>query len=68
MWEIARVHRDLDASGEKGVEKTARLTGLALHQVRAAVRYYEEFTDEVDAWIDEIDRQAEEAHPHPAAR
>ncbi len=68
VWEVARVLRDVDARGEAAIEKTAKLTGLAIHQVRSAARYYQEFTDEVDAWIAEVDREAEEAYPHRTAR
>lgn len=68
VWEVARLLREIHAAGEEAVEKTAKRTGLAIHQVRAAEVYYREFTDEVDAWIDEVDREAEEAHPHRAHR
>lgn len=68
IWEVVRVLRDIGASGEAAIAKTAKLTELALHQVRTAARYYEDFTDEVDAWIAEVDRVAEEAYPHRAAR
>lgn len=68
VWEVVRVLRDVEATGEAEIEKTATLTGLPVHQVRAAARYYREFTDEVDAWITELDREAEEANPHRAAR
>jgi len=68
VWEVVRVLRDVDARGEAAIEKTAKLTGLALHQVRTAARYYQEFTGEVDAWIAEVDREAEEAYPLRAAR
>jgi hypothetical protein len=64
LWEVARVLRDVEAEGEAAIEKAARLTGLAVHQVRAAARYYRDFADEVDNWIDEVDREAEEAYPH----
>lgn len=68
VWEVARVLRDIGMIGERAVEKTAQLTGLAVHEIRAAAGYYEEFSDEVDAWIAEVDRAAEEAHSPPARR
>lgn len=68
IWEIVRVLRDVGASDEAAIARTAELTGLPLHQVRTAARYYENFTDEVDGWIAEVDRVAEEADPHRAAR
>lgn len=68
VWEVVRVLRDVEARGEAAIAKTAKLTGLAIHQVRTAARYYQEFIDEVDAWIAEVDREAEEAYLHRAAR
>lgn len=60
VWEVARVLRE-QPSDEKGLRRTAELTGLALHQVRVAADYYREFHDEIDAWIAEVDREADEA-------
>ena len=51
--------RELPAD-ERGLVKATELTGLALHQVRAAARYYHEYAGEVDRWIDEVDRLADE--------
>lgn len=50
-------------------EESTRHLSLRLRaDLRAAARYYQEFIDEVDAWITEVDREAEEAYPHRAAR
>lgn len=68
VWEAVRVLRDVEATDEAAIEKTTKLTGLPVHQVRAAARYYREFTDEVDDWITELDREAEEAGPHRTTR
>lgn len=68
VWEVARVLRDVESTGERAVEEVAKLMGLAVHQVRAVAGYYRDFTDEIDAWIAELDREAEEAYPHPARR
>lgn len=65
VWEVARVLRE-QPSGEEGLVRTAKLTGLALNQVRVAARYYRQFGHEVDAWIATVDREAEELGP-PAA-
>jgi hypothetical protein len=67
VWEVARVLRDVEAGGEAAVVETAKLTGLAIHQVRAAALYYQAFSDEVDGWIAQVDREAEEAYPDRAA-
>ena len=68
VWEVARVLRDVEARGEAALTKTAALTGLAVHQIRTAAAYYAEFADEVDAWIAQVDREAEEAYPHRVGR
>lgn len=54
--------RELPAD-EGGLVRAVELTGLALHQVRAASRYYAEFPDEIDEWIAEVDRLADEFAP-----
>jgi hypothetical protein len=59
IWEVARVLRE-QPSDEKGLARTAELTGLALHQIRVAARYYRAFHDEIDAWISAVDREADE--------
>ncbi|MGH8908338.1 MAG: hypothetical protein ACRD0K_17970 [Egibacteraceae bacterium] len=61
VWEVARALRDVGLEGEDALRQTAELTGLAVHQVRAAAGYYREFTDEIDAWIAEVDREADDA-------
>lgn len=62
VWEVARVLRELSAD-EGGLARAVELTDLALHQVRAAARYYTEYSDEIDAWIAEVDRLADELAP-----
>ncbi len=66
VWEIARVLRDIEITGEKAIEKTAKITGLAVHQIRAVAGYYREFAVDVDTWIENVDSDAEEAYPHRA--
>jgi hypothetical protein len=55
------VLRDLRLTGEDRTREAAERTGLELHQVRAAERYYATYTDEVDAWIDAVDEEASSA-------
>jgi len=62
VWEVARVYRDLKGSGEDRVGRTARLTSLTPGQVHAVVRYYAEYQDEVDRWIQQVDDEAERAY------
>jgi hypothetical protein len=61
VWEVARVVRDVEASSEELVERVMELTGLREHQVRAAIGYYRDYRDEVDAWIRRVDELAAEA-------
>ncbi|MBA2427222.1 MAG: hypothetical protein H0V60_09115 [Actinobacteria bacterium] len=68
VWEIARVLRDVELAGEEAIEKTATLTGLAVHGVRAVAAYYRDYKDEVEAWIAEVDRDAEEVYSPDSLR
>ena len=61
IWEVARVLRGSSLRGEDLVRKVADLTGLAAHEVRAAQRYYDAYRDEIDAWIDAVDEEADTA-------
>lgn len=61
IWEVARVFRQLDATGDDLLQTTAALTGLATQQVHIALRYYAEFSDEIDAWIARVDAEADHA-------
>jgi hypothetical protein len=61
VWEVARVVRDLEARPDELVERVVELTGLREHQVRAAIGYYYDYRDEIDAWIGRVDELATEA-------
>jgi hypothetical protein len=61
VWEVARVLRGIDAEGGEALRLAAELTGLAGTQVRAALRYYAAYTDEIDAWLTRVDEEAERA-------
>lgn len=62
VWEVARVIR-AQPDSEAGLEQAATLTGQPLHRIRIAARYYGEFTAEVDAWLAQVDRMADELSP-----
>lgn len=62
VWEVARAYRDLQASGEEATRRVAKLTSLSLQQVRTAVQYYADYQEEIDEWIDMVDKEAERAH------
>jgi uncharacterized protein (DUF433 family) len=59
VWEVIETLRGAGLTGEKAVEATASWGSLPLTQVRAAVRYYAEYRDEVDERI-RANRQAAE--------
>jgi hypothetical protein len=60
VWEVARVLRDTRGTEEERIRRTAGLTDLPVNLVRAAARYYREFREEIDGWIEAVDREAEE--------
>ena len=60
VWEVISVFREIEARGEEALQQTAELTYLSVDQVRTAVRYYAEFTDEIDDWIDRNNELAEQ--------
>lgn len=51
VWELMFTLKSGKARGEEAITATAELLNLADSQVRAAVRYYSVFTDEVDRRI-----------------
>ncbi len=60
-WEIIRVVRNVKGSGEAAVGQAAEWLGLSREQVDIAVRYYSEYPDEIDRWIDRVDEEARRA-------
>lgn len=61
VWDIVRVVRNVEGSGETAVTQAADWLGLARGQIDIAVRYYSEYPDEVDRWIDHVDEEARRA-------
>jgi hypothetical protein len=61
VWEIIRMVRNVEARGEAAVTEAAEWLGLAREQVDIAVRYYSEYPDDVDRWIDRVDEEARRA-------
>jgi uncharacterized protein (DUF433 family) len=59
VWEVARVLRQVQGEAEDVIRRTAELTGLTSEQVRAALGYYADFRDEIDAWMQRVDEEAE---------
>ncbi|MEX2618926.1 MAG: hypothetical protein WD250_01785 [Egibacteraceae bacterium] len=61
VWEVMRVVRNVEGSGEAAVTEAAEWLSLAREQIDSAVRYYSEYPDEVDRWIDRVDEEARRA-------
>ncbi|MFL5800120.1 MAG: hypothetical protein ACJ77A_19585 [Actinomycetota bacterium] len=59
VWEVVRVLRAVRGADDKRVRRTAELTDLPVHSVRAAARYYSEFPEEIHRWIEAVDKEAE---------
>lgn len=64
VWEVMSVLRNMRRRGEAAVSETAELIELSPLQVRAAVRYYSEFPEEID---ERIRRNQEESQAAEAA-
>src|SRR3954463_10041270 len=58
VWEVIRVVRNAPESGESAVAATAEWLELPTRLVEIAVRYYADHREEVDAWIERVDREA----------
>jgi hypothetical protein len=61
VWEVVRVFKSVEASGEEAVAHTAELSSLSLSQIRTVLRYYAEYQDEIDAWLQRVDDEARRA-------
>jgi hypothetical protein len=61
VWEVIETLLNSDKKGEKAIAATAEWGSLTVAQVRAAVRYYADYRDEVDERIrvnhEEADRE-----------
>ena len=61
VWELVATLKSGKARGEEAIAATAELLDLSSSQVRAAVRYYGAFTDEIDRRIALNNEDADEA-------
>jgi hypothetical protein len=61
LWELVATLKSGKARGEEAISATAELLNLTDSQVRAAVRYYGAFTDEIDRRIALNAEDADEA-------
>lgn len=61
VWEAIAALRGRPERGEAAVAALADHLALSPAQVRAAVGYYAQWPEEIDAWIERNDREAEAA-------
>lgn len=64
VWEVVKAARETEERGEGAVAAMEELLNLPAERVRAALRYYAAYPDEIDAEValaDEESRAAEEA-------
>lgn len=61
VWEVVMTLKSGKTRGEEAIVSVAELLGLSDAQVRAAVRYYAVFTDEIDRRIALNTEDADEA-------
>jgi hypothetical protein len=60
VWEVIRIVRELPPA-ENRIERAAELSGFSPLQLRVALDYYVEYSDEIDAWLRKVDEEAERA-------
>ena len=68
VWEVVRVLRDVSGTDEERIRQTSELTELPVHSVRSAARYYRDYPEEIDGWIDAVDWEAEQPGHLPPAQ
>jgi hypothetical protein len=61
VWEIARVFPYINTTDEAALRQMGELHALHIDQMQRALRYYEEYRDEIDAWIRRNDEEADRA-------
>lgn len=60
VWEVIAAIRSATERGERLIAAIAEGTGMSPEKVRMAVRYYAEYPEDVDRFIDRNEREAEE--------
>lgn len=61
VWVLGRLFRERESPQEHLAESIADEMALRPDQVEAAARYYDEFREEIDAWLDRLDAEADRA-------
>ena len=61
VWEVISLVRSLDARGERAIAEAAEWLNLHAAEIRLALAYYGEFSDEIDHRIRANERAADRA-------
>lgn len=61
VWEVARIFKGISDRSDDAIQQMAELADLSPQQVRVALRYYSEYPQEIDAWIQRVDEEAAQA-------
>lgn len=59
VWDVIAATRSAPERGELLIDALAERIGVAPEKIRAAIRYYAEYPEEVDAFIRHIEEEAE---------
>jgi len=62
VWELIKYFREIEDRGQVAIDRAVEELSLSESQVRAALDYYAEYADEIDADITERDQYAEAAY------
>ena len=60
VWEVISAARDAPERGDRLVAALAERLGLAKEKIRIAIRYYAEYPETVDRFIEMVDQEARE--------
>lgn len=59
VWEVIAAVRSAPEQGDQLVVALADRVGVAADRIRVAIRYYAEYPEEIDRWIDRVEQEAE---------
>jgi uncharacterized protein (DUF433 family) len=68
VWEIVTALKTADSRQDAAIAEVADDLGLTTGQVTTALDYYARWPDEIDAWINRVERAADEAYEAWQAR
>jgi nitrogenase molybdenum-iron protein alpha/beta subunit len=59
VWEVVAAARSAPERGDELIDALAERIGIPSEKIRAAIRYYAEYPEEIDAWIAAVEDEAE---------